>query len=144
MRIRVLPTFLSVWLAIFAFATLVACPPAFGQLTTADVVGTVRDATGGVVPNAKVTLTEVDQQLVRTATTDNSGDFTFSLLQSGNYRMQVEAPGFGTYKQEAFTLDAGSRRRIDATLSVAAATKSVNVTAAPPALDTDNTALSTV
>lgn len=114
------------------------------QVTTGDVLGTVRDASGAVVPNAKVTLTLTDREEVRTTSTDKSGDFTFTLLQSGNYSLTVEASGYALYKQQAFTLNAGGRQRIDAALAIAGTTQSIEVNGAPPALDTDTTALSTV
>ena len=114
------------------------------QVTTGDIVGTVRDASGAVVTNAKVTLTQVDQAQTRTTVTDASGNYAFTQLQSGNYSLLVEASGYATFKQEAFTLNGGDRRRIDPALSVGATSETIQVSAAPPTLETDSTALSTV
>src|SRR5690242_427148 len=86
------------------------------QVTTGDVLGTVHDVTGAVIPNAKVTLTLVDRAQTRTTVTDGSGNYTFSLLQSGSYSVLIEASGYATFKQQEFTLNAGDRRRIDASL----------------------------
>jgi hypothetical protein len=130
---------LALAVLVLALARRASC-----QVTTGDVLGTVRDASGAVVPNANVTLTLIDRQEVRATTTDKSGDYTFTLLQSGNYSVAVEATGYAVYKQQSFVVNAGGRQRVDATLSIAGTTQSIDVNAAPPALDTDATALSTV
>src|ERR1700733_12265676 len=73
---------------------LVASLPAFGQLTTADILGTVTDASGAVVPNAQVTVTNQGTQEKRTTTSNASGDYLFSLLPPGHYSVQVTEKGF--------------------------------------------------
>src|ERR1700754_3998530 len=67
---------------------------AFAQLTTADILGTVTDATGAVVPNANVVLTNVGTNQTRTTTTNSSGDYSFTLLPVGHYSVSVKATGF--------------------------------------------------
>src|ERR1700748_809363 len=67
---------------------------AFGQLTTADILGTVTDASGAVVPNAAVTLTNLGTNEKRTVQTSGSGDYTFTLLPVGHYSIAVNATGF--------------------------------------------------
>src|SRR5579859_3588470 len=68
--------------------------PALAQLTTADIVGTVTDTTGAVVPNAAVVLTNAGTNEKRTATTNASGDYNFTLLPVGHYSISVKATGF--------------------------------------------------
>jgi len=118
--------------------------PSSAQVTTADVVGTVTDPAGAVVANAKVTLTQVDRQQTRSVQTNESGDFTFSLLQNGTYSIVVEAPGFKRFELSGIVLNGGDRRRIAAALPLEGSTQTVQVSAAAPALQTDSTALSTV
>lgn len=113
------------------------------QVTTADVLGTVHDPGGAVVPGARVTLTQLDRQQVRSAVTDTGGDYTFTLLQNGTYSLSVEASGFSRVEVKSFTLSGGDRRRIDATLQVAGTQTQIDVTSSGPALETDSTALST-
>lgn len=147
MLTRRLPIAFSFPILISAVLILVftcALQRADAQVTTGDIVGTVRDASGAVVTNAKVTLTQVDQAQMRTTVTDSSGNYAFTQLQSGNYSVLVEASGYATFKQEAFTLNAGDRRRIDPALSVGPTSQTIQVSAAPPTLETDSTALSTV
>ena len=60
--------------------------------TTGDVAGVVRDITAAVVPNATVTLKDVDTGAVRTAMTGNTGRYQFSLLKPGNYEISATSP----------------------------------------------------
>jgi hypothetical protein len=80
------------------------------QVSTGDVVGNVKDSSGGIIAGAKVTLTQTDRQDVRTGTTNGSGDFVFSLLPSGSYSLMIDAPGFGRYEIKAFVVSAGADR----------------------------------
>ncbi len=73
---------------------------AFGQLTTADILGTVTDSTGASIPNASVTLTNLETNQTRTAQTNAAGDYIFPLLQVGHYAVNVAAPGFKTSTQD--------------------------------------------
>src|ERR1700688_951629 len=58
---------------------------AFAQLTTADILGTVTDATGAVIPNANITLTNLGTNETRTGKSNSSGDYSFTLLPVGHY-----------------------------------------------------------
>ncbi len=115
----------------------------YAQVTTGEVLGTVRDAGGAVVPGAAVILTDTERHLVRKLNTDGSGAFDFTLVQNGNYSLAVQANGFARFDVKQFALSGGDRRRIDTDLAVAGTSTQVEVTAAPPSLDTDTTALST-
>jgi hypothetical protein len=71
-------------------AGIVACLVA--QDTTGTIEGSVLDASGGGVPNAKVTITNADRnQVVRTSTTDSSGNYSAPLIPVGTYAIKVEA-----------------------------------------------------
>ena len=83
---------------------------------TADVVGTVTDASGGVLPGATVTITNTGTGVSQTTQTTSGGDYVFSLLQVGNYVVKVEEKGFKTYSATAISLSAGDRARVDASL----------------------------
>ena len=67
---------------------------AHAQITTADLVGTVRDTTGGVVPGATVTLTNDATGASRSAITADGGTYIFTSLLPGRYTIAVEIPGF--------------------------------------------------
>src|ERR1039457_4573812 len=76
-------------------------PLAFAQtITTGDVVGTVKDTTGAVVPGATVTLSSTDFGDTRTVATDNQGGFRFTFLKPGNYTASASAVGLKTDLQK--------------------------------------------
>ena len=69
----------------------------FGQTITADVVGRVLDGTGAVVPAAKVTVTNLGTNNVRSAETSDTGEYTVNLLPPGRYSIRVEHAGFKAF-----------------------------------------------
>src|SRR6185312_13148432 len=89
-----------------------------GQGNTADIVGTVADTSGAIVPSAAVTLTNVGTNVSRTVTTNQSGDYIFTLVQVGNYSVSVKAMGFKTFIAPNVTVAAGDRARVDAKMEV--------------------------
>lgn len=114
---------------------------AYAQVTTADVVGTVHDASGAVIPNGKVEVTNLGTGLTRTTQTGSSGDFVVNSLPPGTYSVKVEAPSFKTYNVASLTLASGDRTRIDANMQPGRTTETVEVTAATPLLQTDSSTL---
>ena len=114
---------------------------AVAQQVTADAVGIVTDTTGALVPNGKVTITNIGTHETRNTQTNGQGEFTFSLLQVGEYKVRVEASGFKSVEIPAFALSVGDRRRLDVALTVGQQTEVVEVTSEAPALQTDSTSL---
>src|SRR5437879_2054807 len=82
----------SIWIALLLAACTVSS--GFSQAVNATIVGTVTDVGGGMVPNAKVTLTETNTNISHTTTTNESGNFTFPDQPPGLYSVTVEQPGF--------------------------------------------------
>src|SRR5690348_12130299 len=122
----------------FACLLWLCAAPAWAQ-ETADVVGTVTDASGAVVPGATVTLTNLGTNVVRTTTTQGTGDYLFTLLQVGTYSVKVEAKGFKTFTIPTVALSSGDRFRADAKLEVGETSQTVEVSGAvAPALQTDS------
>ena len=112
---------------------------------TADVVGTVTDASGGVLPGATVTITNVETNVSQSTQTTTGGDYVFALLQVGSYIVKVEEKGFKTYSASAISLSSGDRARVDAKMEVGDVTQTVEVQAATaPALQTDSSGLGTL
>src|SRR5580704_15530693 len=66
------------------------------QQNTADIVGTVMDTSGAVVPAANVTLTNTGTNITRTTQSSAAGDYTFTLVDVGSYTIKVQANGFKT------------------------------------------------
>lgn len=110
------------------------------QVTTADVLGTVTDNTGAVLPNAKVIITNTATNESRTGQTNAQGDYVFTLLLPGKYSVRVESTGFKSTLLPV-TIVAGDRARMDAQLQVGSTGETVEVTATTPLLQTDTSTI---
>ena len=108
---------------------------AYSQTDTARIQGTITDATGAVVPDAVITLTDGDTGAVKTLTTDKSGSFSAAGLVRGNYSAQVTKPGFASQLQH-FSLDVSEARVLGFKLAPGAASTTVTVTDQAPLIDT--------
>jgi outer membrane receptor protein involved in Fe transport len=115
------------------------------QVNTADVVGTVTDPSGAVIPNAKVTITNAGTGISRTMQTTSAGDYVFTNLLVGTYKVKVELAGFKSYVNDNLTLAVGDRARVDAKLQVGAASETVSVSSTATAvLESDSSNLHTL
>lgn len=114
------------------------------QVTTSDIVGSVTDASGGILSGASVSIVNVGTHESRSVQTGSSGTFSFSSLQPGTYSVTIESPGFKKFQIAAIRLVAGDRARADAQLQIGGAEEVVEVTGASPALQTDNSTMSSV
>ena len=118
---------------------LLLAPTVQAQVATGDILGTVSDSSGALVPGATVRVENIGTHEIRTATTQGSGGYTFSALQPGTYSVTVMSPNFKSYSATNIVLLASDRVRIDPKLQVGANSEVVEVTAVPSALQTDNT-----
>ena len=109
----------------------------YAQAVNGTVVGTVKDASGGVVPGAQVTITNTGTSTSRSATTDANGYYTFPNLAPGTYAVKVQKEGFASAQQEGVALLVNSTARVDMTLQPGQVTETVTVSTAPPLLQTD-------
>ncbi len=100
--------------------------------------GTVTDSTGAVIPNATVTATNVATGIATTRSSTSAGYYVISPVQPGTYTIRVSAQGFKTIEQSNVVINALQTRGYDPMLSVGEETQTVEVTAAPPVLDTDD------
>lgn len=102
------------------------------------IQGTVTDTQGGVIPGAKVTLTNTDTNETHTATTNGEGIYNFGALGPAHYRLLVEAPNFQTKTMENVQIIPEQPNAINIKLNVAAAAQTVTVDASTqPLLDTE-------
>lgn len=125
---------------------LLLLAPAFtlmGQVDQGAITGTVQDSSGAIVPGANITVTSPDTGLVLQRTTNASGNYTFSPLKIGNYKLSASAPGFQT-SQENVHVDIQQRLNIDLTLKPGAASESVTVTTAAPLQQTQDASVGQV
>ncbi len=102
------------------FLMAIICAGALvAQDITGSIAGTVRDASGAGVPGAKVTVTATEQnQVVRTATSDASGNYSAPLLAVGKYSVSVEAPGFKKSTQTDINLNVNDQLTVNVKLEV--------------------------
>ena len=125
------------------FATLLGgASLAHAQLTTADILGTVFDATGATVPNAQVILKNLATGETRTATTSSAGEYIFSVLPSGRYSITVTATGFKASNTPSLAVEAGDRARNDTHLQLGDTSETVSVEAQTPLLQSESATVS--
>src|SRR5580692_9974020 len=117
---------------------MLAVVPSFAQFDTAEVLGTVRDKTGAVVPKAALILLNVDTGIQAKTTADDSGNYDFSNVKIGRYKVTAEAKGFSAEAASDITVNVGARQRVDFALAVGAVTETVEVSGAAAALETDS------
>ena len=79
------------------------------QVTTATLVGLVRDTSAAVIPGATVVATHEGTGVARDSVTDANGEFVLSALPSGPYTVRIELSGFKTISQRGMQLGAGQR-----------------------------------
>jgi hypothetical protein len=130
MRIRTVFT-LGAFLLLTAVVSL-------AQYDVAAVLGTVTDASGAVVPNAKVKLENTQTGVSENALTDGSGIYRFLDVRIGRYRVTAQASGFKTATTEEFTATVAARQRVDIRLEVGEASQMLSVTDAVAPLETDS------
>src|SRR5208283_2973832 len=110
----------------------------FAQFDTAEVVGTVRDPTGGAIPKATVTLTNLETGIQATTSTDENGNYDFFNVKVGRYSVLVEHSGFSKSTATNVDVNVGARQRVDVAMKVGAITESVEVVSAAAALETES------
>lgn len=116
----------------------------FGQGITGTILGTVTDDQGGVLPGATVTISsEVLPGGPQVTTADASGDFRFPNLPPGDYTLQVELSGFGTYIEEGMVVRVGGTTERAVPLALATVAEMVTVTGESPVVDTRRSGVST-
>ncbi|MBZ5514020.1 MAG: TonB-dependent receptor [Acidobacteriia bacterium] len=124
--------------------TLLTCVSLYAQADTGSIQGTIKDQSGAVIPNAKVTLTNEGTNLAITTTTGADGSYIFTPVKIGAYAVSVEAAGFAKALQSHITLSIQQQLVVDLTLKPGMVTQTIEVTAAPPALQTQNASVGQV
>ena len=130
-------------IAVLSLAAFAAFPsPA--QLGGGSIIGFVHDPSGAAVPAVHVTARNQDTNEQRAVTTNGEGYYEFPLLTAGRYQVTVEATGFKKVEGEIFTLNTGTRPRIDLTLVLGDVSEKIDVDATAPQINTSTTDLGVV
>ena len=125
-------------LFVFSIAPLEAAQVLYGSLT-----GNVTDASHAVLPGAHIEALNVNTGVARQVAADTKGVYLFPELLPGTYKVTVSASGFTTVETDNVRIDANTEARVDAQLAVAKQVQAIEVTGAPPALQTDRADLHT-
>ena len=108
------------------------------QVDTGTILGSVRDATGAVVPGAKVTIQNEETAFTATTSTSSSGTYVFTPLRIGTYAVEVEQQGFQRQRRAGLELNIQQQLVVDFALAVGEVSTQVEVTAAAPLLQTES------
>ncbi|GGH03735.1 TonB-dependent receptor [Silvibacterium dinghuense] len=124
---------------------LLAIPAAIAQSTQGIILGTVKDSSGAVVPNASVTLTNTDEGTTRNTTTDAAGSYHFEDVPAAHYAVAIELAGFEKWTTSGLVLAVRQQLRVDAALAVGNVQQVVNVSSdAVSTIDTVTPSISAV
>lgn len=129
----------TVWLCV-----LHLCGRLNAQTATGQITGTVKDSSGAVLPQVKVTAKNQDTGQTRDTVTTGSGDYSFTLLPVGSYSVSAEQKGFSTAQQLDIRLNVDQVQRVDLTLAVGATTETITVQAPSVAIETETSSVGQV
>ena len=116
--------------AVFLISCVLAFPfGAYAQSSTASVNGTVRDATGSVIPDTLVVSRNIDTNVEMRANSNAVGNYAFLNVPVGRYTIEASKTGFSINRLEAFTLTVNQTATFNLTLSVGSTQQSVTVEA---------------
>ena len=119
-----------------AFVALLSADVLEAQVTTATLVGLVRDSSAAIVPGASVVATHEGTGVPREATTDERGEFVLSALPAGPYAVRIAMPGFKTFTTSGIQLGSGQTVRQTFALELGAVAETVTVAGEAPIIDT--------
>jgi len=110
--------------------------PAFAQVETARITGTVTDASGAVIPGVQITMVHVQTNRKVAATTNEAGQYVSIPLSLGDYRGEAEAPGFKRAVRTGITLQVQQTAVVDFKMQVGDVSERIEVVATAPLLNT--------
>ena len=111
---------------------------------TAQLSGTVRDTSGGVLPGVTVTVTQTDTGFTRTVVTESGGTYVVPNLPTGPYKLEAALQGFRTYAQTGIVLQVNGNPTINVTLAVGDVAETISVEGAAPLVDVRSAGISEV
>jgi hypothetical protein len=125
-----------IWLVFASMAVLLA-------LSGGSLSGILKDPSGAVVPDARLTLVNVALRSQFAAISDRRGFYSFPALPVGRYDLTIAAPGFQTQRKTGIAVDTDAAVTIDAILEIQGQTQSVTVSESAPGVETQVDTVST-
>jgi hypothetical protein len=122
---------------------LVAAMPAFAQRTTGEIVGTITDESGGVLPGVTVTIRGAGVAGAPVVVTSETGTYRFPALAPGEYSLEYTLQGFATLRREGIPVGVGAVVELRISLKVSTLSETVTVTGESPVVNLASTTVST-
>src|SRR5450432_498045 len=123
---------------------VLGCLSAAAQTTSTEILGTITDSSGALVPGAKVTLVRVATGERRVTSTTSTGSYSFPLIEVGEYTVTVAKEGFETQEKTSIEVQLQQKARVNFELTVGTATQTVAVVASGVELKTEDAAVGQV
>src|SRR5438876_2719970 len=128
-------------LALYGF---ISASASFAQSTGGRIRGTITDSTGGAITAAKLSITNQANGLERDTETGTNGEYIFLEVPVGTYDVAINQPGFKKYLRKGVAVNLNEIVGVDIVLQVGGSTEIIEVTGAPPLVDTTSTQLGAV
>src|ERR1700676_2118379 len=125
----------TVWICVLAAIGIWGAGQAYAQVAGATLTGTVKDPSGAVVPNAQVSITDIDTSVSRSVSSNAAGLYTAPNLLPGNYELRVTSTGFRTQVERGITLTVGAQQQLDITMQVGQISQTVEITTEAPTVE---------
>ncbi len=134
------------WLRVFALSILMlaALIPGAAQQTSGTVTGAVTDSSGAVIADAQVRLVNTQTGVIQKTSTSQTGDFQFLIVPPGVYAVEVESPGFKTFRRDGIIVEVNRSLAVPVSLTVGAVAETVEVSGGTPLLEPNTSTLGTV
>lgn len=113
------------------------------QQDRGSITGVVKDSTGAIIPDAKITATRIETNTIIKSASSSSGDYTLPSLDVGTYTIRVEKQGFKSSIAKDITVTASGAARIDINLEVGTTQQSVEIIASGVQVQTENARIQT-
>src|SRR5438132_13152526 len=122
---------LPLWLKVGVFVVFgLTSPPSPAQVVTGSLVGTIRDTSGAVVPNAEVTVTNTKTGVSLNLKSNQAGDYVAPYLEPGTYTVMGKLQGFQSTISANNDLQVNETRRVDLVLAPGSTTQTIEVSGA--------------
>ena len=131
-------------LLVLVLLSVVCAPFTLAQFETSAVLGFVRDSSGAPIAGSKVTLVNLATSAALSVVSDGDGQFQFSDIHVGRYKVSASAPGFRDSVTDSFSVDVSTRQRVDLILKPGAVAETVVVSGAATQLESETSSTGTV